>query len=170
MKKKRCLRIQALVLVLLMILTTFVISSPQVLADGIIAGDEESTEIVADNNSTSANEDVESVPSTNSPEQQKDLDRVATETEINNISSESGNMAGKETDTIPADEADIILTDKTDIFPPDESSGLTDEPTVETDINYVESPSEQTLDQVNEWNRHLQMTKYLKHKILFPIQ
>ncbi|MGB4609446.1 MAG: hypothetical protein WBH77_02360, partial [Saccharofermentanales bacterium] len=143
MKKKQCLRIQALVLVLLITLATLVIFPQQVLADTTIAGDEgyapavKNEELMATANSPEEPHESEQLATRteSSEEQQKDLNQVATETVINDISSYSGNVAGEEPDGIFADEADIIISDETHILPADESSEQTVEQAVGTENN-----------------------------------
>ncbi|HHU52836.1 MAG TPA: hypothetical protein GXZ43_01980 [Clostridiaceae bacterium] len=103
MNKKLFLKIQAFILMLLIILTTLVIPPQHIKAATIIAGDEESAEVVADN-STSANENLDSALSANSSDEQNDLEQVAKESESSDIPFVSDNEEAEETDVIPPDD------------------------------------------------------------------
>ena len=77
MKQKPYLRIQALVLVLLLILTSFVVFPQQVQADPMVAADEESTPA-----GSSTEDQTPDVPAGSSIEDQTDLEQIENETKV----------------------------------------------------------------------------------------
>ena len=134
--KKLYLRIQALVLVILIIVTTFVVNPQQVQADATVTADEES------------------IPDLSTAESQSDSEQPETEPEITentDVFPESANEANPETDIIPVNESsDIALI--TEAGTDDKAPEPAVEPTTETETetNPSASPSEQTIDKVDE--------------------
>jgi len=93
--KKLYLRIQALVLVILIIVTTFVVNPQQVQADATVTADEES------------------IPDLSTAESQSDSEQPETEPEITentDVFPESANETNPETDIIPVNESDEVDT------------------------------------------------------------
>ena len=121
MKKKLCLRIRALILVILLILTTLIISPEQVLADTEVVAGEEISQVTSEEESTQVTADEEVTATINDTEDQNDSEQS------NNI---------EESDT------------GTDIT--DEPQEKTTESAIETEIDSAELPSEPELDPVEE--------------------
>ena len=121
MKKKTYLRIRALILVLLLILSSLIIDPEQVLADTEVVANEETTQVTAEEETTqtTVNEEVT---------------EVISNSENQNDSEQSNNI--EESDT------GIYITD--------EPQEKTAESATETDPDSAESPSEPELDPVEE--------------------
>ena len=112
MKKKLYLRVQALVMVLLMILTTFVITPQQAKAETMIADDEDSQQVADDEDL------ILSAADYNSPQ-----------------------VSAEETDIVPADESSKIADEeviKTDINPEESQSESIYDQADETDPSSVD--------------------------------
>ena len=130
MKKKLYLRIRALILVILLILSSLIIAPEQVLADTeVVAGEE--TQIAAD----------EEMPQVTAGEEttQVTADEETTETISNSEDQNDSGQPGNETDTETEIDTDT-----------DEPQDKTSESAIETDPDSTELPSEPELDPIDE--------------------
>ncbi|MGI6580246.1 MAG: leucine-rich repeat protein [Saccharofermentanales bacterium] len=144
MKKKTYLRIRALILVILLILTTLIISPEQALADTQVAADEETSQVIAEEESTQTTVNEEVTETISNSEDQNDSEQP-----VNEIETDTDTDTGTDIDT------DIIAESQEKTS---ESATDTDTDTTEITSEPILESSEQTLEQVDETDEQVDGT------------